>query len=74
MTCQCDMPPYGKACHCRTCCLTFTGPWAFDKHLRLRAPHAEPWTIGMQQNVRGHWGKPADLMARHHLEILRGAG
>jgi len=72
MNCQCDMHGRGSACHCRTCCLTFTGLSAFDRHLRLRPPHKDPVSVGLVQNSKGQWGRPANLSARRFFEAKRG--
>jgi hypothetical protein len=61
MTCQCDMAPGGKACHCRACCLTFSGPAAFDKHLlgwQRSGRHRAPQEAGLTEVRPGVWGKP----------------
>jgi hypothetical protein len=70
MNCQCDMHGRGKACHCRRCCLTFSGPWAFDRHI-MRGEHQIPYTRGLVPVRPEVWGRPADLTARNFIEAVR---
>ena len=63
MNCACDMHERGKACHCRACCLTFSGPWAFDRHLR-GGNHVAPGLVGLTEVRPGVWGKPLDVTAQ----------
>ena len=56
MTCRCDLGQMrGRACHCRTCCLTFTGPTAFDQHI-VHGTHQEPSARGLVPVRPGVWG------------------
>ena len=73
MTCTCDMNGRGKACHCRQCCLTFSGPWAFTRHVTVRGEHRLPWTVGLAETRPGIWGRPSDLTARNFVESVRPA-
>lgn len=56
MSCLCDMNGRGKASHCRACCLTFSGPWAFDQHI-TQAAHRRPEDSGLVQVRAGVWGR-----------------
>jgi hypothetical protein len=57
--CHCDLGKMrGKACHCRACCLTFTGPSAFDHHI-VRGVHALPGLRGLIRVRPEAWGWPS---------------
>jgi hypothetical protein len=70
VSCLCDMNGRGKASHCRSCCLTFSGPWAFDRHI-VRGQHEAPDRRGLVEVRTDVWGKPADLSARNFLLMVR---
>jgi hypothetical protein len=57
MSCTCDMHGRGKACHCRACCLTFSSPGSFDRHI-LRGGHRRPEDSGLVLLRPGVWGGP----------------
>jgi hypothetical protein len=57
--CRCDMHGRGKACHCRRCCLTFSGPTAFDHHIK-GGQHWAPSERGLAEVRPGVWGSPGD--------------
>lgn len=65
MACKCDMHGRGKAAHCRSCCVTFSGPWAFDQHIRLSeaGAHRSPEASGLVEVRAGVWGAPDSGMA-----------
>jgi hypothetical protein len=70
MSCACDMNGRGNACHCRACCLTFSGLTAFDHHI-LHGEHQPPAARGLAQVRPGVWGFPATDAERERLRILR---
>jgi hypothetical protein len=47
----------GNACHCRTCCMTFSGISAFDQHI-VRGVHQAPQMRGLVITRREVWGWP----------------
>ena len=64
MMCSCDLGGMrGKACHCRTCCLTFGSPSAFDRHLR-GGGHRTPQASGLVEVRSGIWGRPLRMAHR----------
>jgi hypothetical protein len=58
--CTCSMHGRGKACHCRRCCLTFSGPTAFDHHI-VRGLHVEPAKRGLVCIRADVWGWPGRI-------------
>ena len=71
MSCICDMHGRGKACHCRACCLTFSGVTAFDQHI-VRGVHVQPQERGLTLVRPGVWGWP-DSGRRNELLTQTGA-
>ena len=57
MSCTCDMNGQGARCHCRRCCLTFTGISAFDQH-QVSGACREPAGRGLVLTRPGVWGWP----------------
>lgn len=70
MTCTCDMNGRGNACHCRGCCLSFSGPSAFDRHI-VSGRHQPPAARGLAEVRPGVWGWPATDASRLRVSALR---
>jgi hypothetical protein len=70
MACECDMGGRGKACHCRACCLTFSGVSAFDRHI-VGGVHVAPAGRGLVLVRADVWGWPD---SGRRIELPRQAG